>query len=183
MEDYTTHIFLEYHQYAFHARIINRRRSVSGILHTLLGVAVCLKLLIQPAVAYASTDGGIRCMNKALKKTKATRIYMKDLSLHTCTIETIAFLKQYYRNPIPLISCIPQLIKLFSELNHGVKSSTVLNKFYPDKTTFLNTDWISEGMSWILRKPPTDKEYLHASTVLKENGNCLFDLSPHGNQH
>ena len=39
-EDHTTQNCLEYHKYADHARIINRIRSVSGILHTLLGVAV-----------------------------------------------------------------------------------------------------------------------------------------------
>ena len=33
VEDYTTHNFLEFHQYSNHSRIINRRRSVSGILH------------------------------------------------------------------------------------------------------------------------------------------------------
>ena len=44
VEDYTTQICLECHQDADHARILNRRRSVSGIIHTLLGVAVCWKL-------------------------------------------------------------------------------------------------------------------------------------------
>ena len=39
-EDYTTHICLEYHQDADHAIIVNIRQSVSGILHTLLGVDV-----------------------------------------------------------------------------------------------------------------------------------------------
>ena len=44
VEDYTTHIFLECQQYADHAIIINRRRSVSGIIHTLLGVSVLWKV-------------------------------------------------------------------------------------------------------------------------------------------
>ena len=39
-----THNFLECHQYAYYNRIINRRRSVSGILHTLLGVSICWKV-------------------------------------------------------------------------------------------------------------------------------------------
>ena len=39
VEDYTTQNCLECHKYADHAIIINRRQSVSGILHTLLGVA------------------------------------------------------------------------------------------------------------------------------------------------
>ena len=40
VEDYTTHNCLEFHQDADHAIIINIRLSVSGILHTLLAVAV-----------------------------------------------------------------------------------------------------------------------------------------------
>ena len=40
VEDYTTHNCLEFHQYADHAIILNIRRSVSGILHTLIGVAI-----------------------------------------------------------------------------------------------------------------------------------------------
>ena len=50
------------HQDAGHARIINTIRSVSGIIHTLLGVTVCWKLHIQPAIASDSTDGEIRYM-------------------------------------------------------------------------------------------------------------------------
>ena len=39
-EDHTTQNCLECHQDAYHSRILNRRRSVSGIIYTLLGVAV-----------------------------------------------------------------------------------------------------------------------------------------------
>ena len=38
VEEYTTQNYLDCHQDAGHARIINRRRQFSGILHTLLGV-------------------------------------------------------------------------------------------------------------------------------------------------
>ena len=44
VKDYTTQNCLECHQDADCARIINRRQSVSGILHTLLGVSVCWKV-------------------------------------------------------------------------------------------------------------------------------------------
>ena len=57
MEEYTTQNFLEFHQYAYHSRIINRRRPASGIIHTFLGVYVCWKVHIQPAIASESTDG------------------------------------------------------------------------------------------------------------------------------
>ena len=51
VEYHTTQNCLEFHQDADHARILNRRRSVSGIIHTLLGAAVCWKVQIQPAIA------------------------------------------------------------------------------------------------------------------------------------
>ena len=40
VEDYTTQNCLEWYQDVYHTRILNIRRSVSGIIHTLLGVAV-----------------------------------------------------------------------------------------------------------------------------------------------
>ena len=57
VEEYTTQNFLEYHQDANHPIILNRRRSVSGIINNLLGVAVCCKVYIQIFVASDSTDG------------------------------------------------------------------------------------------------------------------------------
>ena len=74
---------LECHKDAYHATILNIIRSVSGIINIIIGVAVCCKLQIQPAIASDSTDGEIRCMYKAAKKTKVIRRYMKALALHT----------------------------------------------------------------------------------------------------
>ena len=48
--DHTTQNCLKYHQDVDHARIINIRRSVSGIIHTIIGVAVCCKVQIRPSV-------------------------------------------------------------------------------------------------------------------------------------
>ena len=62
IEDYITQNFIECHQDRDNAKIINRRRSFSGIIHTLVGVVVWCKVKIQPAVAYDSTDRGIVCM-------------------------------------------------------------------------------------------------------------------------
>ena len=45
-----------------HARIIKIIQSVSGILHTMLGIYVYWKVHIQPAIASEYTDGEIRCM-------------------------------------------------------------------------------------------------------------------------
>ena len=47
VEDHTTQNCLECHQDTDHAIIINLRRSVSGIIHTLFGVYVCWKVHIQ----------------------------------------------------------------------------------------------------------------------------------------
>ena len=44
VEYYKTYNCLEFHQDAYHARIINRRRSVLGIIHALIGVYVFWKL-------------------------------------------------------------------------------------------------------------------------------------------
>ena len=57
VEDHTTHNCLECCQDADHAIIINRRRSVSVIIHTLLVVSLFWKVQIQPAIASHSTDG------------------------------------------------------------------------------------------------------------------------------
>ena len=72
-KDHKTQIFLECHQDADHAIILNIRRSVSVIIHSLLGVAVCWKVRIQPSIEYDYTDGEIRCMYKAVMKTKVIR--------------------------------------------------------------------------------------------------------------
>ena len=68
VEYHRTQNCLECHQDVYHARTINRRRSIFGIIHTLLGVAVCWKVQIQPDIAYDPTDGEIRCMYKDFKK-------------------------------------------------------------------------------------------------------------------
>ena len=64
------------HQDADHDRIINRSWSVSGIIHTLLDVAVFWKVHIQPDVSYELTDGEIICMYKVVNKIKSIRCYM-----------------------------------------------------------------------------------------------------------
>ena len=83
VEYHKTQNCLECHQYAYHARIFNIRRSVLGSIHTLLGVAFYWKVQIQPAIASDSTDGEIICMYKAVKKTKVIQRYMEALALYT----------------------------------------------------------------------------------------------------
>ena len=71
VEDYTTHNFLELHKNVDHARILNRILYVSGIIHTILGVAVLWSVKIHIYVTSYSTNGKIHCMCKYLKKTEA----------------------------------------------------------------------------------------------------------------
>ena len=56
VEDHMTQNCLECHQDADHDIIINIRWSVSGIIHTLIGVLVFCKVHIQPAIASDSTN-------------------------------------------------------------------------------------------------------------------------------
>ena len=62
---------------------INRIRSVSVIIHTLIGFAVFWIVHIQPSVAYDSTYGDIICVYKYINKIKAIHRYMESLALHT----------------------------------------------------------------------------------------------------
>ena len=56
VEYHKTKNCLECHQDADNAIIVNRRWSVLGIIHTLLGFALCGKVQIQPAIVSDSTD-------------------------------------------------------------------------------------------------------------------------------
>ena len=56
VEDYTNHNFLKFYKDADHALIVNKIRSVSGIIHTTLGVVVFWKFQIHPAVSSDSTS-------------------------------------------------------------------------------------------------------------------------------
>ena len=57
VKDHTTQSSLECHKDADRAIILNRRSSVSGIPHTMLGVSVCFKVQIQPYIASDPTGG------------------------------------------------------------------------------------------------------------------------------
>ena len=51
----------------------------------------------------------------------------------------------------------PELIKLFDKLKKLVTYSLFLARFYPDKPTFLKTDWNAEGVGWILIQTAYDE--------------------------
>ena len=74
----------------------------------------------------------------------------------------------------------PDLIALFHELKVGINSSPISSRFYPNKPTFLKTDWSAEGMGWILIQLADEKEPQKATVHLKNTGECLFDFSKHG---
>ena len=62
VEEYTTQTCLECHEGIDHARIINTRYSVSGIIITLRGVDLFWKVHIYPIIASDSTGGEIVCI-------------------------------------------------------------------------------------------------------------------------
>ena len=70
VEYYTTHNCLELHQDTGHSRILNRRRSVSGILHTMFGVYVFWKVHIKPAIDFYSTDEEIVACTRLSRKLR-----------------------------------------------------------------------------------------------------------------
>ena len=82
VEEHRTKNCLDCYQYVDHTRILNIRRSVSGVIHTLFGVAVWWKVQIQPALASDCTNRETFCMNKAVNKTKVIRRYMESLALN-----------------------------------------------------------------------------------------------------
>ena len=82
VEDHTTQNCLECHQNSDHDRIINKRGSVSGIIHTLLGVAVFWKVHIQPDIVFDPTYGEIICTYRAVKR-KFILTYMEAWAIHT----------------------------------------------------------------------------------------------------
>ena len=83
VEDHKTQNCLEWYQNADNEIIINRTRSVPGIIHILLGVSVCCKLQILPDIASDSNYWEIRCMYKNVKKTNVIQRYMEALALNT----------------------------------------------------------------------------------------------------
>ena len=89
------------------------------IIHTLLGVAVCRKVQIQPAIASDSTDGEIICMYKAVKKPKFIRRYMEALSLHTGALTV------HWEDNTSCISVVEAKI-----ITPGVKKLTLMSFFY-----------------------------------------------------
>ena len=83
VEEYTTKNSLECHKCVDWSILINRRRSVSGIIHTLIDDAVCLKVQVQQDIASESTDVEIRCVYNSVNKANAIRCYMASLALQT----------------------------------------------------------------------------------------------------
>ena len=55
VDEHKTQNCLKFHEDADHARIINIRRSFSGILHNLLGVAVYWKVQIKPDINHRTS--------------------------------------------------------------------------------------------------------------------------------
>lgn len=81
---------------------------------------------------------------------------------------------------IHIIAWSPERITLFEELKVILTSLLVLARFDPEKPTFIKTDWVAEGIRWILIQPADDTESTKATKLLLETGECLFDLCKDG---
>ena len=90
--------------------------------------------------------------------------------------------RNLYRKPIPDKAWIPELIKLFADLNICITSSPVIVRFNPYKIAFLKTDWSSKGIGWILIQPSDDNKSIKAVAHLRITGECLFELSNNGSR-
>ena len=88
--------------------------------------------------------------------------------------------KAHYRRPIPNANWTPELTKLFFDLKICITSSPVLARFDPGMPTFLKTDWSSAGMGWILMQPNDDNESIAATKLLRDTGECKFELTKNG---
>ena len=78
--------------------------------------------------------------------------------------------RNYFRKDIPLIACLPDLIKLFEDMKKCIISFPILARFDHIRPIFLKTDWSAEGMSWILMQPADDEESKKSTNKLFANG-------------
>ena len=78
------------------------------------------------------------------------------------------------------MSWSPQLIHLFEDIKVCITSSPVLERYDPDKLTFLKKDWSAEGMGWIMMQPANNAESIRATEILRKTRECLFDLTRNG---
>ena len=88
--------------------------------------------------------------------------------------------KLFYKKTIPQQYWTPDLVKVFADLKLCITSSPILAKSDTTRSTFLKTDWSSEGKGWILMQTSDDKESIKAIKNLASTGICLFDLSKNG---
>ena len=71
---------------------------------------------------------------------------------------------------------LTDLIQLFKDMKNCITSSPILARFCPKKTVFLKTDWIVEGMAWILIQRDDEKEYKKSAKKIVAIVECNFDL-------
>ena len=110
VEYHTTYNCWECYQYADQSRILNRRSSVSGIIHTLLDVSAFWKVHIQPAIASDSTDAEIRSMYKYIKEKKLSGDTWKPY-------QSTLFHLQYIGMITPVVFMLLKLRELILHLN------------------------------------------------------------------
>ena len=76
----------------------------------------------------------------------------------------------------------PALIQWFEDIKTYITSLPVLDRYDPDKPTFLKTDWSAEGMGFILMHPADDEVYTKSTAQLLKTEECLFNTTKSGAQ-
>jgi hypothetical protein len=63
------------------------------------------------------------------------------------------------------------------DLNHFV---TLSCPYDSSKPCFLKTDWLANGMGWVLMQPDSSASSIQALHHLRLEGTCKFDVTMHG---
>ena len=88
--------------------------------------------------------------------------------------------RKFNRKPIPPQEWTTDLKALFEDMKKCLTSSPVLTRYDPSQPVFLKTDWSAAGMGWILLQPAGDTASQAAAKVLRETGECTFDINKSG---
>ena len=88
--------------------------------------------------------------------------------------------RKFNRKPIPSQEWTADLTALFEDMKTCLTSSPVLTRYDQSQPVFLKTDWSAAGMGWILLQPAGDSASQAAAKILRETGECTFDISKTG---
>ena len=91
-----------------------------------------------------------------------------------------ALQRRHHMKDILQVEWTPDLVKLLNKCKKGITSSPVLVRYDSDKPVFLKTDWLTEGMGYILLQPYDSVESKAATVKLLQTGECDLKLTLKG---